>query len=115
MKKFFKPSLWKIILFIIIIIITYSSWLFYTGSFNLTFCPLESPYQQPFSLSETIKLLPNVITGNYDPCSSYTSQSLMTAENIVSYGTIIVFAILSYILACGIVSFSAKNKNKKKK
>ena len=118
MKQFLKPSIWKILLFIIIFVLTYFLWLDFSGFFNLTFCGLELPYPyykvKPFSFSETLNLIPHVITGNYNRCD-YTSQSLMVAGNIVFYGSIVVFAVISYTIACAIVVFTGKLKKQKQK
>jgi len=92
---------------------------------GLTMCPLmlpaiNPPKPQTFTFSGFIQQIPNVIIGNYPRCSPYpSSESLQAAitfvYNFEIYGSLFFNAVLSYILACGIVYIFIKHKSKNTK
>lgn len=78
---------------------------------------MDPPKPQPFTYSEFFQQIPNAITGNYPQCSAYTySESLQAAiavvYNVELYGSLIFGAVLSYVLACGILYQFTKPKSK---
>jgi hypothetical protein len=144
MKKILKPSLGKIILFIVLFIIIFFIWSLVTSFFSISMCPLElpsipslspspttvgvstmttisptlqpSPTLEPYSFVGTIKQIPNAITHNYSVCFPI-APSLSAAIDLVTGASTLLIAIISYLLSCGIVSLfiKLKSRNTKKK
>ena len=119
MKNLLKPSLRKIILFVLLFVIFFFLWNIYqiiTQSPTCMGLPQLPINPQPSTLQNIIHQIPNAITGNYDHCS-YASASLISAISIVNYSSIVIITILSYILSCYLVSLftKLKNRNTKKK
>ena len=86
----------------------------------LSICPPRVPVllghehkSQPITFLGVMQQIPNVLSGNYDHCNF--SQSYFAAENIVNDGVYVIAAIVSYLLACVIVSLITKLKKKNSK
>jgi hypothetical protein len=138
MKRFFKPSLWKIVTFIIFLALFWFISSFVLSFIGITNCPLDlptlpsdspspsvsaspatsispteepSPTLEPYSLIGTVGQIPNAITGNYDTCNP-TSPSLTAAIRLWNNSIPYLIALFSYILSCGLVALINKIKNR---
>src|SRR5205085_9966204 len=129
--KFFKPTLWKIIIsFIIFLCFVWFISVFWTF-YGIALCPLKfpslgnstaslqnselfEPRPLPHSFTsarfdDTVIALQAILQDNFNRCANRPNPSLTLAWNILTIASYMVALAVSYLLACVLILLANKN------